>query len=58
MNMEKTQFLSLNRRGREKEVVYLRIVVNDEVLVRCDKVQLLGGLLWTDNSTRRITLRV
>ena len=43
MNMEKTQFLSLNRRGREKEVVNLQIVVNEEVLVRCDKVQFLGG---------------
>ena len=38
MNMEKTQFMSLNRRGREKEVENLQIVVNDEVLVRCDKV--------------------
>ena len=38
INMDKTQFMSLNRRGKEKEVENLQIVVKDEVLVRCDKV--------------------
>ena len=52
--MEKTQFMSLNRRGREKEVDNVQIVVNVEVLVRCDKVQFLGvtvdrQLNWKDH---------
>ena len=56
MNMEKTQFMSLNRRGREKEVENLQIVVKDEVLVRCDNSS--WELLFTDNSTGRTMLRV
>ena len=54
MNMEKTQFMSLNWRGREKEVENLKTLVNDEVLVRCDKVQFFGvtvdrQLNWKDH---------
>ncbi len=53
MNTQKTQFMVLSKRGRDKEVEKLQIKVNVEVLRKCDKVKFLGVIVdrqlsWKD----------
>ena len=54
MNTQKTQFVVMSKRGRDKEVEKLQIKVNGEVLRKCDKVKLLGVIVdrqvsWKDH---------
>ncbi len=54
MNTQKTQFMVLSKRGRDKEVEKLQIKVNGEVLRKCDKVNFLGVIVdrqlsWKDH---------
>ena len=48
MNTQKTQFMVLSKRGRDKEVEKLQIKVNGEVLRKCDEEK------WIANSVGRI----
>ena len=54
MNTQKTQFMVLSKRGRDKEVEKLQIKVNGEVLRKCDNVKFLGVIVdhqlsWRDH---------
>ena len=42
VNTQKTQFVVLSKRGRDKEVEKLQIKVNGEVLRKCNNVKFLG----------------
>ena len=52
MNTQKTQFMVLSKRGRDKEVEKLQIKVNGEVLRKCDNVKFLGVIVDRQLSSR------
>ena len=45
MNLRKTQFMCLSRKGREKEAMNLEILVDNQVLERYDDVKYLGVIV-------------
>ena len=42
MNLRKTHFMCLSRKGQEKEAMNLEVSVDNQVLERCDHVKYLG----------------